>query len=300
MPRKRNSQTEICRFCKSSNTIRWCKRKNKYQTKQRYFCKDCERTFVPNDGFIGFSYPPKAICEAFELFFSGLSLKKIKKHILRNYGFFVSCRTILNWIRQLSVLIYCYTFTFAKTHKAKISGAWHADETEVKNKKKKRWIWTLTHKRNGFLISIRYSKRRTQDNAKAMYKEGKTMMKKPPKRIVSDKNGSYRKAFNKYFYNTGVKIVHGVPIASKKHGLRYNNNTAEEMIRIIKDWYRHMNGFSSDDSANDLVKGFWAFYNFIQPQDALKWKTPAEAVGFNLKLPHQDRVAALVRIAVSQ
>lgn len=36
--------------------------------------------------------------------------------------------------------------------------------------------------------------------------------------FVSDKLGQYRRAFNRYFYRI-AKLVHGVPIACRRHGL---------------------------------------------------------------------------------
>lgn len=65
-----------CVYCGSFNTIKVGKRKTKCGPRQRYQCKDCKRKFV-NDPIKGYKATAKLICLSMDLYFKGLSYRKI-------------------------------------------------------------------------------------------------------------------------------------------------------------------------------------------------------------------------------
>ncbi|MFQ6059769.1 MAG: DDE-type integrase/transposase/recombinase [Thermoplasmata archaeon] len=116
------------------------------------------------------------------------------------------------------------------------------------------------------LFSALYTTNREDEHAESLLKQAKGRARKLPNATVSDGEHSFKRAYYKLFYQRHrrkVKLVHGVPIACRKHGLKHNNNPAEQMVDELKDWYRHMNGLSSDKSAVDLVRGWFMHENFV-------------------------------------
>ena len=69
----------ICPYCKSKNVIKWCKRKTENRGLiQRYKCKDCNKYFTIDDGFFRMRNDPKKITLSIDLFFRGVSTRKVQ------------------------------------------------------------------------------------------------------------------------------------------------------------------------------------------------------------------------------
>ena len=120
---------------------------------------------------------------------------------------------------------------------------------------------------------------------------------KPPKErklvtFVSDKLGQYKTAFNRHFYRV-AKLVHGVPIACKRHGLKYNNNPIERHNGDIKQRYKVMRHFKSFGSAGAFLALRRAVYNYVRTHQTLK-RTPAEAAEIDLGLG-RNRLLSLIQ-----
>ena len=68
-----NDKPFCCKYCGSENYVRYGKENNK----QMYKCKDCNRKFVDNLYFENLKVNPKIICVTLDLYFKGISLRKI-------------------------------------------------------------------------------------------------------------------------------------------------------------------------------------------------------------------------------
>jgi len=110
---------------------------------------------------------------------------------------------------------------------------------------------------------------------------------------VSDKLGQYKRAFNRYFYRI-AKIVHGVPIACRQYGLRFNNNPIERHNEDIKQRYKVMRHFKSFASAEAFLKLRRVIYNFVRTHQTMN-RTPAGAAGIDLGLA-RNRLLDLIRV----
>lgn len=83
-----------------------------------------------------------------------------------------------------------------------------------------------------------------------------------------------------------------MPIKSLFNGVRHirvesfkddiSNNLIECFNKQFKAWYKTKQGFSSFDSANNLISMFVFFFNFVRPHSALDGQTPAQVAGLNL------------------
>ena len=112
--------------------------------------------------------------------------------------------------------------------------------------------------------------------------------------FVFDGFGNYKVAWSKLFSRV-TKAIAGVPIACKKHGLKHNNNSIENYNGGLKSRLKVMRGgFRSWDGAEAFLDLRRIIYNFVNPQEGLKGKTPSETAEIKLKLG-RNRLLGLIR-----
>ncbi|MFQ5839029.1 MAG: DDE-type integrase/transposase/recombinase [Thermoplasmata archaeon] len=298
MSREKGWERAICRYCGSDEWIRWGWRYSLSRPKQRYRCKDCSRTFVVDDGFLGKRLPPEAVCAAWDLFFRGTSLEDIFRHLEVCWSLQVTARAILEWVRGYSRLLADWAESLMATRKVDGGQRWHQDIAVLKRGREKRYVWLLRGRGHGgkpILLAARYSADRKEEHAVALLREAVRRTESLPQAVVSDGEWAFEGAYHKVLYHKHrkeVRLVHGVPIAYRKHGRKHNNNPAEQMVDELKDWYRHMNGFSSDRSAADLVRGWFVHENLVDAHS--RKSTWAERAGLDLGLPMEDRVHEII------
>ncbi len=68
-----------CKYCGPENVIKYGKSKGK----QCYFCKDCKHKFVDNGTFVKMRTKDKVIVTALDLYFEGLSVRKVQRQIAK-------------------------------------------------------------------------------------------------------------------------------------------------------------------------------------------------------------------------
>ena len=100
-------------------------------------------------------------------------------------------------------------------------------------------------------------------------------------RFVCDKFANYKSAFNRQFYRI-ANLSFGVPIAYKKYGLKHNNNPIERYNGKIKDRIKNIrSGFKSFDDAKCFLDLRRTIHNFVNSNQELNGKTPAEMAEIN-------------------
>lgn len=108
--------------------------------------------------------------------------------------------------------------------------------------------------------------------------------KKEKLKFVCDGFENYKNAFNKLFYRI-AELQFGVPIACKKYNLEYNNNAIERYNGKTKDRIKSIrSGFKSFKDAQNFMNLRRVIYNYVNPHQELKEKTPAEMAKINLNL----------------
>ena len=109
-----------------------------------------------------------------------------------------------------------------------------------------------------------------------------------------DKFVNYKSAFNKLFYRI-CKLNFGVPIACKKFNLKHNNNPIERYNGKIKDRIKNIrSGFKSFEDARYFMDLRRTIHNFVNPNQELKGKTPAEIAEIILPLK-RNKLLNLIR-----
>ncbi|MDP3026302.1 MAG: DDE-type integrase/transposase/recombinase [Nanoarchaeota archaeon] len=113
-------------------------------------------------------------------------------------------------------------------------------------------------------------------------------------RFVCDKFANYKSAFSRNFYRI-ANLSFGVPIACKKYHFEHNNNPIERYNGKIDDRIKNIrSGFGSFEGAECFMDLRRVIHNFVNPNQQLNGKTPAEMAGINLKLK-RNKLLGLAR-----
>lgn len=116
-----------CPVCKSTNLVKWGNRKTQFGSVQRYACHECNHKFVVDKGFCRMKNSPKTITLTLDLYFKGVSQRKIADHLKQVENVEVSQPTILSWIKKyLKLLAQC-----SEKYKADVGNIWHLNMENV-------------------------------------------------------------------------------------------------------------------------------------------------------------------------
>ena len=173
---KQNKYKKVsCSYCNSNNTIKWCKRRTKNRGLiQRYKCKECNRFFVINDGFFRMRNVPNKITLCLDLFFRGVSTRKVQEHLQAFYPYNSNNSTIYRWIVRYSNIISNYT------SKIKVNSGYEIEVDEVEYKRRKyynkvgveqNWFIDSIDTKTRYMLSSEYFKSRGTKEIRKIIKD---------------------------------------------------------------------------------------------------------------------------------
>ena len=181
----------------------------------------------------------------------------------------------------------------------RLKGRQHYDEKYVKVNGKDCYDLNCIDNRTKFVTAHLFVGKRTKKNcinflsriketcynqtlAKYYYKKFTGIDKRIT--FVSDKFANYKSAFTKLFFRV-AKLQFGVPIAWKKYKRKYNNNAIERYNGKLKDRMNARRGeFKSFVCSESFMNLQRIMNNFVNPNQQLKGKTPAEKAEIKLEL----------------
>lgn len=275
-----------CKNCGSSKTVKNGKRNDK----QLYKCKECGKQFINNDNFDRMRTQKHIIAFAMDLYYEGMSVRKIQRQIVYLFKVKVSQVSIHNWITKYSKLVKEYVDTL----KADLGKVWHTDETVIKVKGKKKWFWEIIDAKTRFMVAEHLSNTRTTKDSTILFMDARKRSKRRPEIVYADGCFAYRKAFNKAFYKRKGRnplLIQNVGISGRPH-----QNIVERLHGTLKDILRARRGMDNEFKTELMLDGWFVYYNFLRPHSALNGKTPAEMAGIKLDLP--NRWESLIDLAI--
>jgi len=193
-------------------------------------------------------FPPQIIAHAVWLYFRfPLSLQLIEEMLLER-GILVSYETVRRWALKFGP-------DYARRLKRKRPSRydiWHLDEVVITIAGKKNWLWRAVDQ-DGYVLDEVVQARRNTKTAKRLLKR---LLKKqgcPPRRMITDKLGTYAAAQR--------QIMPTVEHRSHK-GL---NNRAENSHLPFRRRERVMQGFRSPRHLQRFISVFSAVRNLFVP-----------------------------------
>lgn len=182
-----------CKFCGSFQVTKY----GKSNGKQNYMCKTCCRKFVLNKGFEGMWYDSRTVTTTLDLYFKGISLRKISDHLKQFYALEVNYSTVYRWIVKYVDVIGAYV----ETLEPEVGNICHGDEMKVKVKGEWKWLWDMMDERTRFQLVSMIANRREANDAKKTFRKAKAVTTKKPRLVVTDGLPGYHSAFNSIFYD---------------------------------------------------------------------------------------------------
>jgi putative transposase len=280
-----NTEQIVCPQCKGNEIVKHGIRHTKHGTDiQRYSCKDCHFRFTVNSGFEHARADGKVITAALDLYFKGISLRKVCDHLKQFYGMEITHVAVIKWIRKFVRLVKPYIDQIEAPH---LSGIYHVDEMMVHVRKEKmekghyQWLWNLMDNTTRFWICTKISQKREVADARAVFQEAKKFALQKPIALVHDDLRSYDEAYQKEFFTKrNPRTMNIRSVSVRNEGL---NSKVERLNGSVRDREVVMRGMDHKESAQTLMEALRIYHNYIRTHQGLDGKTPAEASGIKIE-----------------
>lgn len=201
-----------------------------------------------------------------DLYFKGVSLRKIADHLKQIYGLSIDHSTVYRWISKYTEIISEYVSTLEPN----VGDIWHTDEMKVKFSGEWHWLWNVMDEKTRFhLVSVISHTRETKD-ARKSFRMSQEVAHKKPHTMVTDGLSSYKGAFKKELYDHHQSCQHIADVALQES----LNNVLERIHGSIREREKVTRGLKRDDTP--IIPMNQIYYNFIRPHQALSGRTPAE------------------------
>jgi len=249
--------------------------------KQAYLCKDCKRKFTQKSMLDRVRFSPELVSLTLDLYFSGLSVRKVARNVNDHFEQKIDSSTIYRWIQKYVPVISEYV----KTLTPELSNTWHADELFVKMKGGKNtkmhkniaYLWNVMDRRTRFLLASKLSEDRDAVGAVAAFKEAiQNAQGIAPENVFTDAQRNYAQ---------GIKALEmaGTPNHIANCGIgkpHATNNRIERLNGTLRERVKVQRGWKSKQSA--IAEGMRLQYNFVKPHEALNRSTPADVAGIGV------------------
>jgi transposase-like protein len=280
MKSKKNKQQEYkkvsCPFCKGNDIVK----RGSFQTEahgkqQRYFCKSCNKKFIERNGFYRMRNNPQKITCALDLFYNGVSTRKVQQHFKAFFPHNCSNKTIYKWVIKYSSMI----SNFTDSLKLQVGKEVQLDEMEYHRRKfpnkkgvSKDWFIDSIDCKTRYMVSSKYFTSRGQNEIKDVLVGVKKKTEGYVTTITTDGYTAYANVIKKTWGWSNKKqkynMQHKKVTQLKGEGF---NIMIERMHNSIRERTKVFRGFhGSVESAEMIMKGYEIYYNFIRKHQAIK------------------------------
>ncbi|SFQ51655.1 Transposase (or an inactivated derivative), partial [Lachnospiraceae bacterium XBB1006] len=211
----------------------------------------------------------------------GLSLRKTSQALKDLYNISVSHQMVANYCKTAAVCIK----PFVDTYPYEKGNVFTADETYIKIRGKKGFIWFIMDAVTRAIIGYQVSDNRGVGPCiMAMRMAFQHLTELPKKfRFIADGYSAYPLAAQQMFLHSGGKLNFDI---TQVIGLTNDDEVStefrtfkqmiERLNRTYKLSYRPTNGFDNYDGANYDLALWVAYYNFLRPHKEHKFRPPVE------------------------
>jgi len=276
-----------CPECGSYNVVKNGYRKTKSGKRQILICKECHHKFVVEP----IKYRKgntKLIALCMDLYFKGLSLRKIADTIEQFYNLKLHHDTIRIWINTFMQKINEYVSKYNPDP----GETWNIDEQKVKTEGEWVYSWNILDTKTRFLIANTITEQRSILETEKVFHKAKGNVEGKPSMIVTDKMNSYPHVIKREFPEA-IHIQAGIRDA-------INNNKLERFHGTWRERDKVMRGMQNDETAEQMLNNYRTYYNFVRKHSALDNRTPSEVAGIDLGIENEkNRWVGLIKQSLS-
>jgi len=275
----------ICPECESQNTIKWTKRKTQNRgVIQRFKCKDCNKTFTQDEGFFRMRNNPQKITASIDLFFNGLSTRKVQAHLKAFFPHNASNVSVYNWVIKYSKKISKFTDGL----KLDVGCELQVDEQSHNREGEQNWLIDSIDTKTRFVVASTFRKARGQIEIKEVLESAKYKTQGNITTITTDGWKVYTKLvkniFGYYNFQRG-EMFHNVKKGCDNNGF---NVPIERFHNNVRDRTKIMRGFhGSVESADTILKGYVVYYNFVRKHQGINCSPFELATDVKLENPNK-------------
>ncbi len=272
-------QKTSCPKCKAENVKKRGFRKTANRKKiQRYECKQCKHAFVIDNGFWKMKNYEDKITTCMNMYYSGMSLRKIQAHLQMFVPKNSHYSTIYRWLIKYSGMINELTSKFQIDSGIELQ----SDEMEYHRLGEQNWFVDVMDTKTRYIVASDYIRSRTIDSLTKVLKQGRYATGRAIKVVTTDGLKGYDKVLHKSFglrsphqstSKARSNIIHNVVIASEKgfnHKIERLHNTIRARTKIMRGFHGSM------ESARSIMKGMEIYYNFVRKHQGIDNKTPQQ------------------------
>lgn len=269
-----------CPKCASIRVIKFGHADNK----QVFKCRDCGKKFREISLLRKAHYSPELVTLTLDLYFSGISLRKVARMVSAQFHIDIHYSTIYVWIEKYIPRISEYVNSLSP----QLSESWHADELFVKMKRgidhvtsDKRsyehiaFLWNVMDRKTRFLLASKLSRYRDDNGAFQAFKEARNNSHgQYPEKIFVDGANAYKNI------GVGMHVKGWNPQVIAKVGIKKphaTNNRIERLNGTLRERVKVTRGWKSMETP--LAEGQRIHYNFVKPHASLEGMTPAQRAG---------------------
>ena len=207
----------------------------------------------------------------------GLSLRKTKQALKDLYNISISHQTIANYCKTAAICVK----PFVDNYDYGVGNAFTADETYIKIRGIKSYIWFIMDAAKRSIIGYQVSDNRGVGPCILAMRMAFKHLKEIPKdfKFIADGYSAYPLAAQQFFRESKGKINFDI---TQVIGLTNDDEVStefrpfkqmiERLNRTYKASYRTTNGFDNIDGANYDLALWVAYYNFLRPHKHNKYK----------------------------
>ncbi len=211
----------------------------------------------------------------------GLSLRKTAQALKDIHGISISHQQVANYCKTAALCIK----PLVDTYPYETGNTFTADETYIKVRGVKGYIWFIMDAASRAIIGYRVSDNRGVGPCIMAMRMAFQHLEKIPEhfRFIADAYSSYPLAAQQFFIRYGEKFKFNI---TQVVGLtnddaistefRPYKQLIERLNRTYKQSYRSTNGFDNYDGANYDLSLWVAYYNFLRPHKYLNYHVPVK------------------------
>lgn len=258
-----------CPRCQRSDYIvRYGWYRNNSGLVQRLMCKRCGCKFTDQTCFEKMKHNSRVVVLAMDLYFKGLSYRKISEHLNEMYEAGVTHVAVFNWVRKYLALIRHYISRTAP----EVGSKWHCDEMQYRAAGNREYLWNMMDAKTRFLLACRLTRRRRKKEAESVMMEATRVASKKPYSYVTDGLASYDEVAHELCAK-GEKVQH-ITRAGQNNAVERLNQTLRERSKTMR--------LSGRRSIANFAARYQIYYNYLRRHSALG-RTPAKAAGIKCK-----------------